>query len=253
MRHLPVLSILSLRKTSAIVTPEQFHRRSVNWLLHSFSPSSTPSRAVKPSNGFSLHFFSCWSLSHEQNPKAASLRGCLQREEENKWARVPCVDCNCSYGDHPSTNKTPNNLARAWWNNAVRFNSTTSSRRFNYHPSSSRFMVKFSHFGTNIKQYSHSPGLFAPLYRSKNDDRDKGEKPDARSHRGVFFVCFPFVVRGLKVSRWKAPRWTDSCDCLMACICQSKKSLEVFTWISSSRGLLSSPAALLTRFQVALI
>ena len=122
MRNLLVLSILSLRKTSAIVTPEQFHRRSVNWLRHSFSPSSTPSRAVKPSNGSSLHFFSWGSLSQEQNPKAASLRGCLQREEENKWTRVPpCVDCNCSYRDHPSTNKTLNNLTRARWNTAVRF------------------------------------------------------------------------------------------------------------------------------------
>ena len=136
MRNLLVLNILSLRKTSAIVTPEQFHRRSVNLLLHSFSPSSTPSRAAKPSNGSSLHFFNWGSLSQAQNPKAASLRGCLQREEQNKWARVsPCANCNCSYRDHPSTNKTPKNLTRARWNTAVAFNSTTSSGRLNYHPS----------------------------------------------------------------------------------------------------------------------
>ena len=61
--------------------------------------------------------------------------------------------------------------------------------------SSSRFTVKVSHFETNTKQYSYLPGPYMPVDRSKNDNGDKGEKPDACNHR---FFCLPFIRARLR-------------------------------------------------------
>lgn len=216
MPNSPALSILCLWKTSAMVTPEQFHRRSLKLFLHSFNPCSTPSRADKPSKGCASHFF-CWlSLSQEQKLKASSLRGGLQSGEEDFWVRVVQRSAYSSYRDHPSTKKILNNMLHAL---AVVLQSAARgddvlAQRINYQPSNSRFTVKLSHFETNIKTIIHSPGSFAPVYRSKDDQWDKREETDTRYHHVVF--CVLPVCRTRLSYKCLAEKLRDEQTCVIA-------------------------------------
>lgn len=76
----PAWSILCVWKISATVTPEQFHRMSVNCFLHCSKASSTPSRAESPIAGEAEHLLFLFPFNHEQKLKASEViaRGFLQ-------------------------------------------------------------------------------------------------------------------------------------------------------------------------------
>ena len=78
----PARSILCVWKISETVTPEQFHRMSVNCFLHCSKASSTPSRAESPFSGEAEHLLFLFPFNDEQKLKASEViaRGFLQGE-----------------------------------------------------------------------------------------------------------------------------------------------------------------------------
>lgn len=81
------------------------------------------------------------------------------------------------------------------------------------------------------------------------------ETKDRRQTRAIIVFLFAVCPNAApkNTSRWKALRCTDSCDCLMACICQSKEGAWRLHLKTSNKRVYFSARRLVSTFQVALI
>ena len=109
----------------------------------------------------------------------------------------------------------------------------------------------FTHW--NKRQTILIPTSFFFARRSQRERlrRQKTEGRRVQSSFFFFFVCPNAAPKN--TSRWKALRCTDSCDCLMACICQSKEGAWRLHLKTSNKRVYFSARRLVSTFQVALI